>query len=397
MIDDLMDSLVIDRAQSTDEIKSEVAELCRGAEDLAPILLSFRNKEWVRIGTRDILGREPIRDVTRELSDVAEAVVGEVARAEWKSRSLRFGVPRRASNGRRIRWAILALGKFGGRELNYHSDLDLVFIVEEEGMTFGGEKSVSSEQFVSEVVRRLLKFLGGSTAATPIYAIDTRLRPHGASGSLVVTLKAFERYYQSEAQDWERLALTRARTIHATGGFGRDVDRTVREVLVNVKISPKTLANEVILIRRKLEESFSRNDLKRGYGGLIDIEFLVHYLQLTQAGIHPETLKPNLWDAFYALQRAGILDPEAHRDLQDAYEFWRTVESRLRMIHNRGGTDLPENPDDLARLARRLSYHDPNPQICAEQFRAEAAKHVQRTRALFEHLVGGAALDSERN
>ncbi|MEA2632618.1 MAG: [glutamine synthetase] adenylyltransferase / [glutamine synthetase]-adenylyl-L-tyrosine, partial [Chloroflexota bacterium] len=122
MIDDLMDSLVVDRPQTSLAIKAELAELCRGAEDLAPILLSFRNTEWVRIGTRDILGREPIRDVTRELADVAEAVVSQAARDQWERRAIRYGTPRRADDARRARWAIVGLGKFGGRELNYHSD-----------------------------------------------------------------------------------------------------------------------------------------------------------------------------------------------------------------------------------------------------------------------------------
>ena len=397
MIDDLMDSLVVDRAQTTKEIKAEAAELCRGAEDLSPILLSFRNKEWVRIGTRDILGREPIRDVTRELSDVAEAVVGAVARAEWKNRSSRLGVPRRASDGGRARWAIIALGKFGGRELNYHSDLDLVFILEEDGVTAGGEKSVSSEQFVGEVVRRVLRFLGGSTGATPIYSVDARLRPHGASGSLVVTLKSLEIYYLNDAQGWERLALTRARTIFATGGFGRVVDQTIHRVLMNAPMPTRTLAHEILMIRRKLEESFSKKDLKRGYGGLIDIEFLVHFLQLSRASEHPRILTPNLWDALEALRDSSLLDSEAYQDLIDAYEFWRTVESRLRMIHNRGGADLPENTDELVRLARRLNYYDPNPIECAEAFRADADRHTHRTRSLFEKIVGGAVFDSGPN
>src|SRR4029077_4643544 len=115
MIDDLMDSLVDDRAQPAQAIKAELAELCKGAEDLAPILLSFRNKEWVRIGTRDILGREPIRDVTRELADVAEAIVAQAASEQWDSRAIRHGSPRRASDGGRARGAIVGVGKLGGR------------------------------------------------------------------------------------------------------------------------------------------------------------------------------------------------------------------------------------------------------------------------------------------
>ena len=137
MIDDLVDSLVVDRPLPGAAIKAELAELCKGAEDLAPILWSFRNKEWVRIGTRDILGREPIREVTRELADVAEAIVSQVARDQWERKGSRFGIPRCSASGRRDRWAILALGKFGGRELNYHSDLDLVFLHEADGHTPG--------------------------------------------------------------------------------------------------------------------------------------------------------------------------------------------------------------------------------------------------------------------
>jgi glutamate-ammonia-ligase adenylyltransferase len=138
MIDDLMDSLVVDRSQPASAIRAELAELCRHAEDLAPILLGFRNKEWVRIGTRDILRREPIRDVTRELADVAEAIVGQVARAAWRDKVRRHGLPRRARDGRRANWAIVALGKLGGRELNYHGDLDLIFVHDGDGQTDGG-------------------------------------------------------------------------------------------------------------------------------------------------------------------------------------------------------------------------------------------------------------------
>ncbi|MFO0951597.1 MAG: bifunctional [glutamate--ammonia ligase]-adenylyl-L-tyrosine phosphorylase/[glutamate--ammonia-ligase] adenylyltransferase, partial [Isosphaeraceae bacterium] len=221
MIDDLMDSLVVDRPQSAAAIRAELAELCKGAEDLGPILMGFRNKEWVRIGTRDILGREPIREVTRELADVAEAVVSEAAREQWKQRSVRFGTPRCAEDGRRARWAIIGLGKFGGRELNYHSDLDLVFLLECNGETAGGERSVSNEEFVSEVVRRLLKALGGSTSATPLYSVDARLRPHGASGPLVITLESFREYFRTAAQPWER---SRAHT-----GEGRLRDGWFRE------------------------------------------------------------------------------------------------------------------------------------------------------------------------
>ncbi len=391
MIDDLMDSLVVDRIQPALAIKAELVELCRRAEDLTPILLSFRNKEWVRIGTRDILGREPIRDVTRELADVAEAVVSQVARHQWQQRAARYGHPRRSRDGNRARWAIVGLGKLGGRELNYHSDLDLVFVLEDDGNTDGGDESISNEQFVSEVVRRLIKALSGGSTATPIYTVDTRLRPHGASGPLVVTLDALRDYFRGPAQVWERLAWTRARVICSTGGLGRTLTDTIREALAIPLIPHRDLARAVLIMRKKLEGACHRHDLKRGYGGIADIEFVVQYLQLTHAGRFPEILRPNLWDALEALRRADLLAPEAYAGLRDAYEFWRTVESRLRIVHNRSGVDLPENADELHRLALRLNYNESDPATTAAAFRADAARHSERSRALFQQIVGRAA------
>jgi [glutamine synthetase] adenylyltransferase / [glutamine synthetase]-adenylyl-L-tyrosine phosphorylase len=386
MVDDLMDSLVVDRSLPAEAIKGELAELCRGADDLALILLSFRNKEWIRIGTRDILRREPIRDVTRELADVADAVVGQVANDRWKRRAEKFGLPRRQSDGKRARWAIVALGKLGGRELNYHSDLDLIFVYESGGMTSGGPESVPNDQFFADVARRSLKALGGASEAGRLYSVDARLRPYGSSGPIAMPLDSLVEYFRGPAQVWERLALTRARVIHARGSFGRQVEAALRSALL-VPIDPATLAREVVAMRRKLEESRGPNDLKRGFGGLADIEFLVQYLQLRHAD-RPEVARTNLWEALDALLAARLLAPDAHRDLKEAYDFVRTVEGRLRIVHNRAVVDWPGRLDEMTRLARRLNYDPPEPPEAVAAFRADAARLASRTRALFEEYVG---------
>ncbi|MFO0892817.1 MAG: hypothetical protein U0790_27210 [Isosphaeraceae bacterium] len=387
MIDDLIDSLVVDRPQPASAIRAELAELCRNAEDPAPIVLSFRNKEWLRIGSRDILAREPIRDVTRELADVAEAVVGQVARDHWERRAARHGVPR-TDSGEKARWAIVALGKLGGRELTYHSDLDLVFLLESDGQTDGPDDPISNEQFLGEVVRRLLKSLGGSTASSTLYHVDTRLRPHGASGPLVVTLDAFREYFRGPAQAWERLALCRARVVHASGGFVKVVNEAIREAL-SAPVEPVAFAREVLAMRRRLEENPNRNELKRGYGGLADIEFLVHFLQVVHGAKRPDILRPNLWDALDALRRSGLITTAEHADLKEAYSFWRTVESRLRIVYSRSGVDLPDNPEEVARLARRLNYLEPEPTACAEAFRRDAALLAERCRGLLHSVLDG--------
>jgi len=387
MIDDLMDSLVVDRSQPASAIRGELDELCRGAEDLAPILLSFRNKEWVRIGTRDILRREPIRDVTRELADVAEAIVAQAAKDQWRRRVARAGLPRRRSDGQRARWAIIALGKLGGRELNYHSDLDVIFVYDEDGATSGGPRtrSVSNGEFFTDVARGVLRALGSASESGRLYSIDARLRPHGSSGPLAVPLDALVAYFQGPAQTWERLALTRARVIHVQGAFRRPVEDAIRAAM-SAPIDASRLAHEVVSMRRKLEESRGPNDLKRGFGGMADIEFLVQFLQLRHAD-EPAVARANLWEALDALLAAGHLDPDAHRDLCEAYDFARTVEGRLRIVHNRAVVDWPGTTEDLARLARRLNYDPPAPPDAAAAFRADAARATTRTRALFEQYV----------
>ncbi len=390
MIDDLVDSLVVDRPVPATAIKGELAGLCEGAEDLAPILRSFRNKEWIRIGTRDILAREPVREVTRELADVAEAIVSQVARDQWQRRVARFGTPRSAQTGRRDRWAILAIGKFGGRELNYHSDLDLVFLHEADGMTAGGLASISNEQFVTEVAQRLIKALGSGPATGPLYAVDARLRPHGASGPLVQTLDAFTAYYRDKTRTWEKMSLTRARVIFATGGFGRRVAEAVH-TLIAVPCDPAHLAAEVLAMRRKLDAARSRHDLKRGAGGLADLEFIVQYLLLANAARLPDLLRPNFWDALTALRRHGILSQKNHAELRNAYDFLRTVEGRLRLIHNRAVSQLPERPIEVERLARRLIDEASDPARAVELFRADADRVTRRARELFGEIVVAAA------
>lgn len=140
-------------------------------------------------------------------------------------------------------------------------------------------------------------------------------------------------------------------------------------------------------MRRRRAENPGRNELKHGHGGLADIEFLVQYLQVVHASTAPEVLRPNLWEALDALRRTGRIDRRTHADLRDAYDFWRTVESRLRIVHNRGGADLPEDPRELARLARRLDYEGTDPETLASAFRADADRHAARCRQLFDEIV----------
>jgi len=387
MIDDLMDSLVVNQSQPTEAIRTELAELCHRAEDIAPILSSFRNKEWIRIGTRDILKREPIRDVTRELADVAEAIVVEVARDQFRRRCQRFGPPLRASNGRVATWAIVALGKLGGRELNYYSDLDLIFLFEEDGTTAGrpGEPPISNVQFFSDVARRVIRTLGETSGLGFLYTVDNRLRPFGSAGNSVLPLAAFRQYYGERAEVWERLALTRARVLRCRPRFQRQVAATIDQIRTR-PVDPALLGREVRGMRSKLERSRGPADLKRAPGGLADIEFLVQYLQLRYAHVAGVS-QPNIWEAIDALRAAGLLGPEAAHDLRAAYELIRTVENRLRIQRNRAVLDWPTRSDELAHLVGAMRDLSDDPAEAITRFLDQVAATRTTTRRWFDAIV----------
>jgi glutamate-ammonia-ligase adenylyltransferase len=398
MIDELLDSLVLNQPRSRDELRIDLVSLCRGAADPEPILHSFRDKELLRIGVNDILGKGTIRETTTALSDLAEMILLQIV--AWQESVLvrRFGSPRLASGpraGQPSRCALLALGKFGGRELNYQSDLDLVFVYEGDGRTDpspGANPADSFEptdnfHFFTELARGIIKAAGYWGPMGPLYQVDMRLRPTGKSGSLVVPLVEFRRYYtEGGAQLWERQALTRARVVHGDLPFAREVMDVAAAGTYGPPWRPEW-ASAIRAMRDRLEASRSGRDLKRGFGGLGDVEFLIQLFQLKYGGATPALRQPNTWDALVALHKAGYLNDTEFTILKNGYDFLRQVESRLRIVHNRSLDELPERPEEMEKLARRLGWEAEGEQSAGTRFQAEWERHTSAIRELFLRLV----------
>jgi glutamate-ammonia-ligase adenylyltransferase len=201
-----------------------------------------------------------------------------------------------------------------------------------------------------------------------------------------VTLDAFQDYLEGPAQTWERLALTRARVIYSTGDFGYEVTEAIRAAIGRMT-DPEAMRRDVLAMRRRLEDTASPRDLRRCPGGIADVEFLVQYLWLRQARGEPLIVRPNVWDAIEWLTRAGYLPREAEADLVAAYDFYRTVEGRLRIIHNRSCSEWPDDDEGLARLVRRLGHPEGNGEALAG-FRRDVAHHTEAVRRWFDALVG---------
>jgi glutamate-ammonia-ligase adenylyltransferase len=392
MIDELLDSLVLNQPRSMDELRAELADLCRAAADLEPILHSFQDKELLRIGVRDILNKASIQSTTATLSDLAEVVLGQVAGAQLMLLEKRFGLPAVVDGlrpGQRCRFVILALGKLGAREMNYHSDLDLLMVYEGDGLTtpppgttrFDHFEPTDNFHFFTELGQRIIKAMSYMGPLGRLYAVDMRLRPTGKSGSLVLPLAEFRRYlsprpHEGGAKLWELQALTHGRVVFGDVDFGADVLAAVSQAVYGVSWQPEWV-DEILAMRQRLEASRGRHHLKRGSGGLADVEFLVQLFQLAYGPELPTLRTPNTWQALDSLRDAGLLSSAEHADLRAGYDFLLRALSRLRIVHNRSLSELPDSINEVDKLGRRLGFDG------SSAFLAHMEKHTKRTRELF--------------
>ncbi len=384
MIDELLDTLILDQPRTAEELHTELVELCRGANDPDPILHSFQDKELLRIGVRDLLGKDSVQQTTAALSDLADTLLTVVFDLAERELAVKRGVS--------CRYVILGLGKLGGREISFHSDLDLVLLYETDGMTTGTVPT-TYHQYFTQLAQRAIRVLSQQGPLGRLYNIDMRLRPTGKNASLVVPLAEFHRYFDTigGCQLWERQALTRARVIRGESQFADDVTSVVRKAILAKPWCPDWI-DDIRTMRDRMEPTTSIRHTKRGPGGLVDIEFLVQMFQLKYGREHPAILQPNLWVALEALQTTNLLDPESIAQLRDGYSFLRLVEARLRVVTDRATNELPEASADREKLAHRMGFEAKNEQTAADRFTEELARIMANNRRLFR-----AVLHRERN
>jgi glutamate-ammonia-ligase adenylyltransferase len=422
MIDELMDSLLVEHLPTLTILEESLAELCRGAENIDPILHSFKNAQHLRVGVRDVVGKDDILSTHAALADIAEACLKQIAQRQYDRLVAKFGMPtigrptdeelkdpivRRfwqhfsPRGGDRCEPVVLALGKLGGREPNYHSDLDLIFLFESGGYTTGrargpntpissdssvltGQDATINSHFFSEFGQRLIRVCNQLGPFGRLYEVDARLRPTGKSGSLAVSFDALERYFaEGPAQLWERQALCKARPVFGNEEARRHAMEIVARATFNTPWRPE-FATEIRQMRARLEENASNRNLKRGSGGTVDTEFLVQMLQLKHGGSDESIRVPGTLDALTALQAGGYLSADDAAYFQKSYRFQRSIEARIRLMDATGRHELPDNDRELAKLAYLLGYSP-------HQLTREARETFEETRARFDRLFHAAA------
>ena len=368
------------------ELSTELAS-CNNRQQRQEVLNRFKDREMLRVDMRHILGLQRAFGLfAHELTDVAEVVVVAALRLCEVDLIIRHGRPRTAA-GDPSRLVVCALGKCGGRELGFASDVELMFIYDGEGPTDGAEP-ISSLEFYELLVDGFRKTI--TARRQGIFEIDLRLRPYGKAGPLAVSVQAFENYFGPKGAAWpfERQALVKLRPIAGDLTFGREVV-ALRDRLIYTG-EPFDVTSMRAMRERQRHQLVTAGTFhaKLSPGGLVDCEYLVQGLQITH-GADDESLRdPNTRQALKALEAAGHLSHEVRLTLRDAYRFLRRLIDALRMVRG-DARDLavpPYDSDEFDFLARRLGYADDGRELHDDLERHSA--HVRSLTRLLDRPNG---------
>jgi glutamate-ammonia-ligase adenylyltransferase len=376
----------LDKAALTERLK-QAFWTAEAAAAPKTALNTFKDRELFRIDLRHLLHPElPFGSFSTELTELAEVVVARALELAQQALQTRYGPPF-CQDGSPCAFALFGLGKFGGREMGYASDLEMLCVYGGQGTTSGPEHIAVSE-YAELLVQHLLDLIVARRSG--IFEIDLRLRPFGSHGPLATSVEAFRHYYShgGQAAAFERQALIKLRWVAGDVVLGQEVEAH-RNAFVYSTV-PFDLDLAVQLRHRQMHElvTAGRIDTKYGRGGLIDIEYTVQYLQLLCGASTPAVRTPNTLEAMSALHTAGQLNATEYQQLREAYIFLRQLIDALRIVrgHARDLVLPPTDAEEFLFLARRMGYwegHNPPTQLAAD-----IAHHMHQATRLYEARFG---------
>ncbi len=397
VLDFLMSTRILEEESSRDHIDKAVGRFLEINPNFFESLQRFKNGEILRIGLRDVLGLADIVEVTRELSSVAEVMLDRVYRQCLSEQIARYGEPR-SSEGEPASMAVLALGKFGGREINYASDLDIVFVYSADGQTSGDSasgasgESISTQQFFNMLAARVMAKMSELNPHGYLYKMDARLRPDGEQGVLAVSADAFINYHRTKGALWEKRALTKLLPAAGDLALGERVQHSIHSIIYAPDFfSPDVVSDATTMLEKIFENARAEErdgvEIKNAEGGIVEIEFLVQLLLLKHGALLPELRLTNTLEGLEALQRTGRLSHQAHDDLNAALLFLRRIENRLRLMHDRSLNELPAESDALNKLALRLNIRAASDREPGEMLLDTLHLHIHRSHRIFMELM----------
>ena len=368
-----------------DACEARLAACLAGAdafEDLVGRLRRFRRQEMVRIAWRDLTGTADLAATTADLSGLADACLSQAL--NWlHARQCAEQDPPVSADGSPLGMVVLALGKLGARELNFSSDVDLIFAYPSRRQSPEGEGS-DPESFFTRLCRRLVHVIGQPTADGFVFRVDLRLRPFGDNGPLVLSFDAMEHYYQEQGRDWERYAWIKARAVAGDAPAGADLLARLKPFIYRRYLdfgAFESLRAMKHMIAQEVARRGMHQNVKLGRGGIREIEFFGQMFQLIRGGVSPELQRGPIRDVLAALVAEGHIPEEVGRELDAAYVFLRTTEHRLQEVADQQTHELPSDPLGQARLAASLGFDS------YDAYRAALDRHRERVHGHFQLLL----------
>ena len=388
----------LDRTHSREEFQEAFARMrSRSFEtDSAALLARFKRREYVRIMLRDVLGLATLAETTAEISALADVLIEEAVREVQAQLQNRFGAAQWVDPQGRIvnsRFAVLSLGKLGGNELNYSSDIDLLYLYD------GGEEppgaEISNREFFIRLAQQTTELLSRHTREGPVFRIDLRLRPQGGEGEPAVPLSHAIHYYSRVAHDWELQAMIKARHSAGDVGLARELVRAVQPYVyrpevnfVAIKTALDTREKMGSHRRRRLLKQVPPTgiDVKIDRGGIRDIEFLVQCLQRVYGGSESWLRSRGTLFALQKLHDKEHISGKDFQNLTNAYEFLRKVEHRLQLRHGQQTHRLPQARADLETLARSLAPEGTTA-FTPEEFVAHVQRRMAAVAEIYQRVI----------
>jgi glutamate-ammonia-ligase adenylyltransferase len=359
--------------------------------DLMESIRRFRRRHMVRIAWRDIAGWATLDETLRDLSTLANVCIDLVYRRMYAALVARYGTPRGAESREAQPLMILGMGKLGGGELNFSSDIDLILLYPEDGET-DGARPVDNAEFFLRLGQKIVQQLATPTVDGFVYRVDLRLRPFGDSGRLALSFASFEHYLQQHGRDWERYAYVKARALTATEQFPSLYDEVLRPFVYRRYLDFsvfESLRDMKSMIAREVERRELKDNIKLGPGGIREIEFIVQAFQLIRGGSDRRLQGKELRVILPQLVGQRLLREDAVRELEAAYSYLRVLENRLQQWNDEQTHQLPEDPLARERLAFAMNVGS------WDELAAQTSAHRQRVERYFAQTVFGPAERSD--
>jgi glutamate-ammonia-ligase adenylyltransferase len=354
-------------------------------------LARFRRRQMLRIVLRDVLGIATLSDTTEELSNLADAIL-DVTYRRIRSDFVELHGEPRLPGGAACGFSVLSLGKLGGQELNYSSDIDLMFVYGGNGETDGAEV-ISNKEFYKKVANRYTALLSTYTADGQCYRVDLRLRPDGTLGEICISGEGARLYYSQRSRDWEKQMLIKARVSAGEPEPGAELLDFVEPLIYQSSLDFRAV-EAVSETRQRISEKMAAKrgpsggiDVKLAPGGIRDIEFLVQCLQRLHGGREQWVRHGGTMLALFRLRDKGLLSGAEYARLATAYQFLRYLEHRLQMDQDRQTHALPTDPDALDLLARKMPAESTGATLNGEELQQKLAEHLLAVREIYERVI----------